>query len=290
MNWIDNEADKEAIWETASKRLSERSGRSAMPSLSRTFRIPLPDSTTGAEARELSITIYEPSLTGDNLGHKTWIASYLLAKRLPLLLPRHFHSINILSDSLHHNHNNSTRIKDNKRPKILELGAGTGLVGLAAAGLISAADIHLTDLPFIIPNLQHNIQQNASLVDGSTGSTITAGVLDWSETESTAVQDDEDEEEKYDIILAADSLYAPEHAGWVVRTMGRYLRKGRSSRAFVELPLRPGSVYPQDFRRGMEGKGFEVLEEGEERGYDDWEDEEGEGIEVRCWYSVWAWA
>ena len=160
-------------------------------------------------------------------------------------------------------------------------------MGLAASGLISAADIHLTDLPFILPNLQHNIQQNASLIE-STGSTITAGELDWSEV--PALREEEDEEEKYDIILAADSLYAPEHSAWVVRTMGRYLRKGLSSRAFVELPLRPGSVYPQDFRRGMEGKGFEVSEEGEERGYDDWEDEEGEGIEVRCWYSVWAWA
>lgn len=169
-----------------------------------------------------------------------------------------------------------------KRPKILELGAGTGLVGLAASGLCEA-DIHLTDLPIILPNLQGNIKQNASLTE-STGSTITAGVLDWSET--PAVQD---EEEKYDVILAADSLYAPEHSGWVVRAVGEYLRKGEKSRVFVELPLRPGSVYPEDFRRGMEGAGFEILEEGEESGYDDWENESREGIEVRCWYSVWAW-
>lgn len=124
----------------------------------------------------------------------------------------------------------------------------------------------------------------------NTGSTITAGVLDWSETESTAIQDDEDDEGKYDIILAADSLYAPEHAGWVVRTAVRYLKNQESSRVFVELPLRPGSAYPEDFKRGMEGKRFKVLEEGEEVGYDDWEDEEGEGMEVCCWWSVWAWA
>ena len=249
-----------------------------MPSLSRTFKIPLPDST-GTEVRELDINIYEPSLTGDNLGHKTWIASYLLAKRLPLLLPRHLPSIKI-SDPLHRH--DSTGTKDN-RPKILELGAGTGLVGLAASGLF-AADIHLTDLPIILPNLQHNIQQNASLVE-STGSTITAGVLDWSKI--PAVQD---EEEKYEVIFAADSLYAPEHSGWVVRTVGEYLKKGDKSRVFVELPLRPGSLYPSDFRRGMEAAGFELLEEGEEIGYDDWENSSREGIEVTCWYSVWTWA
>ena len=277
LNWIENDEDKEAIWETASKRLSERSGRSAMPSFSRTFKIPLPDST-GNEARELDINIYEPSLTGDNLGHKTWIASYLLAKRLPLLLPRHLPSIKI-SDSLHHHSSSGTK---DSRLKILELGAGTGLVGLAASGLF-AADIHLTDLPFILPNLQHNIKQNALLVE-STGSTITGGVLDWSK--STAVQD----EEKYNVIFAADSLYAPEHSAWVVKTMGRYLRKGDVSRVFVELPLRPGSLYPSDFRRGMETAGFELLEEGEEIGYDDWENSSREGIEVTCWYSVWAWS
>ena len=278
LNWIEDEADKEAIWETASKRLSERSGRSAMPSLSRTFKIPLPDSV-GTEARELDINIYEPSLTGDNLGHKTWIASYLLAKRLPVLLPRHLPSIKTL-DSLHRHDSSGT--KDN-RPKILELGAGTGLVGLAASGLFEA-DIHLTDLPFILTNLQHNIQQNASLVE-STGSSITAGVLDWSKI--TAVQD---EEEKCDVVLAADSLYAPEHSGWVVRTVEQYLRNGEKSRIFVELPLRPGSLYPSDFRRGMEAAGFELLEEGEEVGYDDWENSSREGIEVTCWYSVWGWA
>ncbi len=249
-----------------------------MPSLSRTFKIPLPEST-GTEARELDITIYEPSLTGDNLGHKTWIASYLLAKRLPRLLPRHLSSIKI-SDPLHRRNSNGTR---GERPKILELGAGTGLVGLAASGLIEA-DIHLTDLPFILPNLQHNIEQNASLVE-STGSTNTAGALDWSE--DTAI---EAEEEKYDVILAADSLYAPEHSGWVVRTVEQYLRKGDRSRVFVELPLRPESLYPSDFRRGMEAVGFELLEEGEEIGYDDWENSSREGIEVTCWYSVWAWA
>ena len=278
LNWIDDDADKEAIWETASKRLSERSGRSAMPSLSRTFKIPLPDST-GTEGRELEIDIYEPSLTGDNLGHKTWIASYLLAKRLPLLFPRHFPSITVSDSLLRHN---SSRIKDT-RPKILELGAGTGLVGLAVSGLFEA-DIHLTDLPLILPNLQYNIQQNASVVE-RTGSTITAGVLDWSKI--TTVQG---EEEKYDVILAADSLYAPEHSGWVVKTVGIYLRKRDKSRVFVELPLRPGSLYPSDFRKGLEGAGFEILEEGEEVGYDDWENSSREGIEVTCWYSVWAWA
>lgn len=161
-------------------------------------------------------------------------------------------------------------------------------MGLAASGLVVEADIHLTDLAPIIPNLEFNIEQNAALVEG-TGSTVTAGVLDWSDV--TAVQDeDEDEEKKFDIILAADSLYAPEHSKWVIRTIAKFLKRREEARVFVELPLRDGSAYPEDFRRGMQGGGFRLVEEGEEVGVDDWEDGEGGAVEVVCWFSVWAWA
>ena len=288
LKWIENDEDKEAVWESASKRLSERSGRSAMPSLSRAFRIPVPDEggdTAAMKAACLKIQIHEPSLTGDNLGHKTWIASYLLAKRLPVMVLQHFPSIKLLG-SFHRsksidNGAVSLAPKD-VRPKILELGAGTGLLGLAAAGLFSV-EVHLTDLPFILPNLEHNVRQNRVSAEAN-GSSITTGVLDWSENRKT-----QDQQERCDIILAADSLYAPEHSEWLVETMEHYLRRGAESRIFVELPLRPGSTYPSEFKQKMKSAGFELLEDGKENGYDDWEASCWEGIEVTCWYSVWAW-
>jgi hypothetical protein len=283
LNWINNDEDKEEVWEAASKRLSERSGRAAMPSLSRTFNIPVPISTKDTNGQKLlEVQLYEPSLTSDNLGHKTWIASYLLAKRLPLLLPQHFPSINTNSSrSIEPATSGSTSC--DVPPRVLELGAGTGLVGLAASGLFSV-DIFLTDLASIVPNLEYNIQQNQALAECS-GSNVTAGELDWSESPSQV-----DEEEKYDIIFAADSLYAPEHSVWLLTTMADYIRKGATSRIFIELPLRPGSCYPEDFRAKMHNTGFEILEEGKETGYDDWQDSSHEGLEVKCWWSVWAWA
>ena len=76
--WIKDDEAKEKIWETASQRLSERSGRTGRGDLTRTFNIPLGSADMG----DLAITLHEPALQADNLGLKTWASSYLLAKRL----------------------------------------------------------------------------------------------------------------------------------------------------------------------------------------------------------------
>lgn len=254
-----------------------------MPSMRRTFGIPVLVPTQDVtDPKLLNIQLYEPSLTGDNLGHKTWIASYLLAKRLPILLPRHFPSIDSNSSRSSEPATSGSTSYD-VRPRVLELGAGTGLVGLAASGLFSI-EIRLTDLAPIVANLEYNVQQNQALAK-CRGSNVTAGELDWSESPSQV-----DEEEKFDIVFAADSLYAPEHSVWLVTTMADYIRKGAKSRIFVELPLRPESCYPEDFRAKMHTTGFELLEEGKETGYDDWQNSSHEGLEVKCWWSVWTWA
>lgn len=286
--WILSDTIKEEIWEAASRRISERSGRTAMPSVSRTFTINIPDSMAREDGlKELKIQLYEPSLTGDNLGHKTWAASYLLAKQLPTLLPRHFPRI-------------KTRQIEN-RPFVLELGAGTGLVGLAASALFSTLTT-LTDLDGIVPNLRYNIEKNKALTS-YTKSVVHASELDWSDAHNEFFQRKWDAENglmeyrdhidmdkyKYDIILAADSLYAPEHVEWLIKTMAAFLRKMPRSRVFVCLPLRPGTNYPTRFREELGFEGMEVIEEGRVIGYDDWKTESGEAEEVECWWSVWDW-
>jgi len=298
LDWLASEGEKEGIWEAASKRLAERSGRTAMPSVSRTFQIPTLSSFKGAP-KIIDIKIHEPSLTGDNLGHKTWVASYLLAKRLPKLISSQSSQCSyawtrsqpptILPEEDRARQANDFRPTSSPpsdtRPRILELGAGTGLVGLTASALISA-NIHLTDLPAIVPNLQHNIQENASL-SSQTQSSVTAFVLDWSSTHPTFSQ----EEDRYDFILAADSLYAPEHARWLARTMGTYLRHSTpSGRILVELPFREAEPPEhKQFRWAMSHRNdMEVVAEGEEIGFDDWGGGvAGERVEVRCWWSVW---
>ena len=68
--------------------------------------------------------------------------------------------------------------------KILELGSGTGLLGLTAAMLWNKTTI-LTDLPDIVPNLDVNLKRNGF---GHTSETkVSAEILDWSDAEHSVV-------------------------------------------------------------------------------------------------------
>ncbi|KAL9043973.1 MAG: hypothetical protein Q9214_002859 [Letrouitia sp. 1 TL-2023] len=292
--WIEDEELKEQIYKSASLRLSERSGRAAIPSITRTFQFPLSNSST-----PVSISLHEPSLTADNLGHKTWLASYLIAKRLSKLTP-HIPIFNPAAEAqLSLRQQNKQALQEpppgsngqrdshsdslpSNKPQVIELGAGTGLVGLTCASLYPV-HVCMTDLPAILPNLQANVDANWRGLKG----TISAEVLDWS-----IIPAENDFAERFSLIIAADPLYSPDHPAWLVATIRHTLKKDRNARVIVELPLR--DVYKpeiQKFKDGMHALGLLVLEEDEEGGFDDWEemDEEGERVEVRCWWAVWGW-
>ncbi|KAK4542771.1 hypothetical protein LTR36_006147 [Oleoguttula mirabilis] len=348
--WIECDAEKERVWEAAAQRLSERSGRAGMGAVSRTFAIPLgvpvihADADGGgggggdtehpvpAEAEDeeeedeeediLHITLHEPALTADNLGLKTWAASYLLAKRLvslraqlppfPFPLPSRIDGIARIAGA----HPPSTM-----RVQVLELGAGTGLVGLAAAAILPA-DVWLTDLPEIVPNLERNARANAVGIAGLGGGEVRTGVLDWGQpgafpssphggddddagpANSSRIAEHSDSDShahshphSFPLILAADPLYSPAHPRLLVRAIGHHLARRRDARVVVEMPVREAYAAERaDFRARMGGLGLRVVGEGEEVGFDDWAasgigggDGEGELAEVRCWWSVWGW-
>lgn len=228
----------------------------------------------------MTITLYEPSLIADNLGLKTWASSYLLAKRLARL-----------SSHCHlppHNKTAPPCTPNRTIPQtsVLELGAGTGLVGISAAA-VWGAQVHLTDLPAIVPNLSFNITANAAVVSAH-GGIATSGVLDWSVLPSEEVQPSE----KYAIILAADPLYSPEHPRLLVQIITRCLSTEADARVVVELPLREAYV-PEidDLCTRMAQAGLRILEQGDEVGYDDWGGGAGSsGLkEVQCWWGIWGW-
>jgi predicted nicotinamide N-methyase len=289
LSWIENDDDKEKIWQTAAQRLSERSGRSGMGAMSRTFAIPLrysqPIAIHGIEQNNLrtssalhsdlsdtvNIAIYEPALTGDNLGLKTWGSSYQLAKRLCVLKT-------VLPAAL-------------SQTPILELGAGTGLVGLAAAAVLGA-HVLLTDLPEICPNLRHNININAPVIE-ERGGKAEAAVLDWSDP----LKPDSSVgpwSPSYLLILAADPIYTPEHPRLLVHAIENHLSRDRAARVVVEMPIRDGYQSERaDFKQRMLSLGLRITDEGEETGFDDWAVSQAinpnQLLEVVCWWSVWAW-
>ncbi|KAL4752477.1 hypothetical protein BDW72DRAFT_202327 [Aspergillus terricola var. indicus] len=269
LSWLDTDELREAIWDAAAARLSERSGRTAMPAMSRVFAVP----TSSGE--ELTLTLHEPSLTADNLGMKTWVSSYLLS--------RHLHTILDSTSQLVPSTSTGPTLDSDRTLRALELGAGTGLVGLSFAALRgNSAKIHLTDLPEIVPNLSYNAALNVELLN-RTAATVTTGVLDWSaspEMPPTA-------EEQYDLILAADPLYSPEHPRLLVDTIAVWLSRGLDARVVLEMPLRDAYLpQVQDLRQRLGKLGLAVVQEGEETGYDDWETANGDAVEVRCWWST----
>ncbi|KAK5051620.1 hypothetical protein LTR84_003272 [Exophiala bonariae] len=248
--WIDDDLVKESIWSAASTRLSERSGRNALPDLTRTFAI----------NDHLSFLIHEPTLTGDHLGLKTWTSSLLLSQRLPEL--RKY----IVDDC----------------SRVLELGSGTGLVGMAAA---CAWNVHvlLTDLPDIVPNLQRNLDENREVIDRHKGS-ATARQLDWAD-KTDIPRDDQD---KFMVILAADPIYSTEHPEILACTVRHWIHPDPAARFIVELPLR--DRYDEDrqlLRDNLRKQGLDMIAEGQDMGYDDWHGQDGRPAEVHCWWSVW---
>jgi predicted nicotinamide N-methyase len=200
-------------------------------------------------------------LTGDTLGFKTWSSSFLLARLLPALkerVPAHAH--------------------------VLELGAGTGLLGLSAA-CIWQSEVLLTDLADVVPNLQTNLTLNEATVKSQGGHT-SCRTLDWSDFYDRPDAD----AERFPTILVADPVYSPDHPQMLVETIVRWLAKTSDARVVVALPLR--DLYKQErirVRELLDQSNLVVVDEGEVSGFDDWYTKEGEQEEVKCSWTVWSW-
>jgi hypothetical protein len=114
------------------------------------------------DGKTFELTIREPPITGGSLGLKTWGSSFVLAQLLPQFAET------FLSHLLS---------SEGSRIPVLELGSGTGLLGMAAACLWQVP-VTLTDMPDIMTNLIHNAEANREVVE-SLGGSIDAGPLVW---------------------------------------------------------------------------------------------------------------
>ncbi|CZS98971.1 uncharacterized protein RAG0_07500 [Rhynchosporium agropyri] len=255
---------KERLVQEASSRISERCGRSAAGEMTRTWVIPKSLNTP-----EIRFDIREPPLTGDQIGLKTWGTSFVLAKRLEYIGSEYLGAL-VDNETISY------------LPTVLELGAGTGLVGMAAAAVWST-NVLLTDLEDIQDNLLFNINKNIATVTELNGS-ISGDVLDWTKPQEAlelliVTQ--------FEIVIAADPMYDHEHPALVVEMITKFLKKGSESRALVAIPLRDTHTEGMalNFSTLMENSGFSAVYRDHESFKDDWTSED----DVQVQWTIWRW-
>ncbi|KAK7092054.1 protein N-lysine methyltransferase METTL21D-like [Littorina saxatilis] len=90
---------------------------------------------------------------------------------------------------------------------VVELGAGTGAVGLVAASM--GADVTVTDLAEFVPLMEHNIKENATSLTGK----MHATTLTWGASISDGVPS------APDLVLLADCIYYEESLEPLVKTI-----------------------------------------------------------------------
>lgn len=217
----------------------------------------------------ITVHISEPDgLSAENLSLSTWGASFVLANNL--------HKV-----SLPH-------VPSSHPPNVLELGAGTALVGLSAAA-IWRANVTLTDLPAIVPGLVTNASLNRTLLREKNASAA-AGSLDWTEPDKIRFSDSKEVQaglaSKYQVILAADTIYDEDHPRLLTNTITTWLAPGPDSRVILCYPLRMAYIdHVRDFWERMEAAGLECCEEGKAAGTEEWNEVSHTPYE----WCIWRW-
>ncbi|KAL3637851.1 hypothetical protein CASFOL_018299 [Castilleja foliolosa] len=113
----------------------------------------------------------------------------------------------------------SSLFPSNRRLRLLELGSGTGLVGIAAAALLSST-VTVTDLPNVLPNLRFNAAANSAAVELH-GGEVKVAALSWGQMEAI-----DGGGEDYDVILGSDVVYHEHLYEPLIETL-RYFLLGR---------------------------------------------------------------
>lgn len=190
LGWM-NEEQIAVIHKETSLRISENCGRTAQPELIRKIKLHNMDKL-GKEY----IKLKEPALTSDNLGLKTWGSSLILSQRLI----------------------NDHQLKE----PILELGSGTGLIGIILSCL--KFEVYLTDLPDIVPNLKENMAINecTGIIDE----------LDWKDCEPFLTK----YHVNFNTIILSDPIYSPDHPQLIFDVLNRLCNP--NTEILIQIPLR----------------------------------------------------
>ncbi|KAI0676147.1 hypothetical protein C8Q78DRAFT_964289 [Trametes maxima] len=224
----------------AASLLAVCAGAAAAGTLTRRFSFgsPLLDLPVEVQLTDIPISVESDAAT---VGAHTWGSAFLLSEML-METPARFGLSEDASLS---------------GPRILELGAGTGLVSLTVAKFFSARltstraglakpTVIATDYhPAVLDNLAQNIKAN--FPEGDAHVLLSSHALDWS-TVTNAPPPAPPFDKPFDIVIGADIVYEPIHASWIRDCVSALLRRpdpveGHSTPVFhLLIPLRPTHV------------------------------------------------
>lgn len=187
--------------------------------------MPIP---TSAANHNLGIKIRDTTLLSSDTGFRTWGAAPLIS-RLISLYPLSF-------------------FPNPGSSRVLELGSGTGLVGLTVAAVLGrmgrTASVDLTDFTeVILENLQHNLTLNPDLLAEASQVTINVSKLDWSDFLPSPHSLLALTTQRYDTIFASDVIFEPPHISLIHATISSLLSfpaaiRTSSPTVHLILPLR----------------------------------------------------
>ncbi|KAL8091385.1 uncharacterized protein LOC141688904 [Apium graveolens] len=102
--------------------------------------------------------------------------------------------------------------------RLLELGSGTGIVGIAAAAILGT-HVTITDLAHALPNLKFNAEANSKTIGGNAGK-LEVAALSWGDDQDMeAVNSQAD----FDIIMGSDLVYHHHLFDPLLRTLRFFL-------------------------------------------------------------------
>ncbi|KAF8422895.1 putative methyltransferase-domain-containing protein [Tirmania nivea] len=181
---------------------------------SASFKIPEPgvgSSAGGFVERRLQLsrnsTLRVWEETGESIARHIWDGGIALAAYLAQYHQSNEGSLALLQEKL----------REAKQLKVLELGSGCGIVGLALAALRGSCHVLLTDLPSAEEISQRNLQHSQKQLQGD----VSFQILDWDDPVPPSTSPD--------IILIADCTYNPDSAASLVRAIEKCVNGSRET-------------------------------------------------------------
>jgi hypothetical protein len=231
-----------------------------------------------SDTKQIDINIQEPKTSiSENLSLSTWGASFILANQLYKIDVSE--ALETCRKNASLSQNNETTSTTAPHAPILELGAGTALVGLTAA-LLWNRDAILTDLPAIVAGTAATVAANTPSLAASQVQ-VHCGSLDWFRPQTlsfhqqpgVSIPDLSPTTHKFPIILAADVVYDEEHPDLLLQTVTTWLAPGRASRFVLAYVLRVAYLdVIRDLWAKFEEAGLECVEEGQTTGDESWDE------------------